>query len=991
MLYKRLLPLNFAQGIDTKTDDFQLDLGQFTRAENVIFETIKSFRKRNGYDKLSTTERVVDNVASDESDVEIDSPEFVSSFKNELVLTNASSFYTRSPQAERFYKKGTIYPIRTTIESITANTIDYDAVDAIVVNNTATYVYRKAATGEYFYSVVDLTSGTILVAEKSIGVYDQISLGFIANTVYIFTVLSADLSYRTFDVTSPVEISLPVSVASDVETVPQGLMDVASAGNKIIVVYNSDAVSNKLALFSIDQDNNVSSLLNITGSGDAVCMNTYVDSLNRIVFSWYDGTSVFAGIFAFNLAGANLSPVTLETVADVVNIAAVETSVGTYKCFYEISAASDSNHYIRANTFTTTGSAGTAATVLRSVGLAGKAIPYGSGLIPIVHDSALQPTDFLMDPDGNIAAKLLQSTSGGLRTVGVLPNSLRLSQSDYLVPLLQKLRILAVNGTFFSPLTVAAAKLELDSLNFQETAVLGNALFVSGGILKSYDGNTLSEAGFHLYPETITAGATATTGGSMSNGNYGYQAVYMWIDKNGQEHRSAPSAVLSRTLSGGGSTQTSSIVIPTLRVTDKENVIIELYRTENNGTIFYKVTSVLTPTPNDKTVDTVTITDIISDSQLLFREPLYTTGDVLENIAPPAANIVASHTASNRIFYLGQNPNTLLYSKIANFPLPVEFNDTLQLTVDPIGGSITALAAMDEKLVIFKEDAILYISGRGPNNLGQQDDFSLSERISIETGCINKRSVVLTPSGLMFQSRKGIYLLTRSLGLNYIGAAVEKFNQETITSAKIVPEVNQVRFTTSNDTCLVYNYLLNLWCTFTNHGALSAEILANDYYYVRTNGELFKENKISFSDAGTSIKMVVESGWINFAPVLGFQRVYKFMLLAKYKSMHFLKVRFAYNYTNAYTQEATVTPSNFTSDEKYGDVSPYGEEETYGAANSYRVRVNTKQQKCDSIRFIIEEEQDAVGEGLSLHAATFEVGTKSGVTKLGAGRRYAAS
>ena len=66
-------------------------------------------------------------------------------------------------------------------------------------------------------------------------------------------------------------------------------------------------------------------------------------------------------------------------------------------------------------------------------------------------------------------------------------------------------------------------------------------------------------------------------------------------------------------VSANPETQTNTLEIPTLRLTDKENVVVELYRTENNGTIFYKVTDVASPTFNSKTVDTVTIVDTLSD------------------------------------------------------------------------------------------------------------------------------------------------------------------------------------------------------------------------------------------------------------------------------------------------------------------------------------------------------------------------------------------
>jgi hypothetical protein len=79
--------------------------------------------------------------------------------------------------------------------------------------------------------------------------------------------------------------------------------------------------------------------------------------------------------------------------------------------------------------------------------------------------------------------------------------------------------------------------------------------------------------------------------------------------------------------------------------------------------------------------------------------------------------------------------------------------------VSQVGGDITALKAMDDKLIIFKENAIFYLSGDGPNNLGQQDTFIEPQLISSDIGCSVKNSVVLTPAGIFFKSHKGIHLL----------------------------------------------------------------------------------------------------------------------------------------------------------------------------------------------------------------------------------------
>lgn len=447
-------------------------------------------------------------------------------------------------------------------------------------------------------------------------------------------------------------------------------------------------------------------------------------------------------------------------------------------------------------------------------------------------------------------------------------------------------------------------------------------------------------------------------------------------------------------LSGSAAITSQPISVPTLRLTQKSNAIVELYRTENDGSVFYKCSSITSPTVNDKTVDSVTVTDSLSDEDLISREVLYTTGGVLENTGAPTCHILAQHTASNRLIIVGEDPNTLIYSKIRNPGFPVEFNDSLSKSIDPVGGNITAVISMDEKLIIFEQSAILYISGQGPNNLGLQDTFTEPERISVDVGCEETKSIVLTPDGIMFKSKKGIFLLNRGLGLSYIGAEVEQYNGLYITSAKIISHRNQVIFTTSSPTCLVYDYQEKQWSTYDNHQALDAGVVNGDYYYVRNNHDLLKESSSGYSDDGSPIKLLVDTGWISFAGLQNFMRVYHMLLLADYKSPHQLRVRIAYDFNEAWVQETLIDPSDFMTTSTYGEDSPYGNPTTQGYGGSsgvYQARVNFTIQKCQSVRISIEDVQTVVGEGLSISAINFVVGIKPTSAKLAESRKYSTS
>lgn len=529
-------------------------------------------------------------------------------------------------------------------------------------------------------------------------------------------------------------------------------------------------------------------------------------------------------------------------------------------------------------------------------------------------------------------------------------------------------------------------KAALDALpSIGSTTVTGS---FSAGFTITFDTPVAPIAQATVFENSLQASLVS---GNMSDGNYGYVAVYRWTDNTGKDHRSSPTlVVLNVELSGTGNTQAITIRVPTLRLTEKVNVVLELYRTEDDGTTFYKVTDDLDPALNDTAVDYIDITDTLSDADLIRRELLYTTGGVLQNIPAPACTLIT--VFNNRLSVVEEDSNRVWFSKLNSAGFPVEFTDLIYRDTDPVGGEITSILAMNEKLAIFEKDSCFFIAGDGPNNLGQQDTFTQPEIVSTDIGSLRQNSVVLTPPGIMFQSRKGVWLLTPSLQLSYVGSNVEQYNDSIITSAKVIGELNQIRFTTDTQIALVYNYNLNRWATFDNHGALSAVVIENDYYYLREDGAIYKENRETFSDASSSIKMTIETGWMSFAELQGFQRIYHAMILGTFKSRHKLRVKVAYDFVDAWSQEVLIDTEDFIDPAAYGDDSPYGEGSPYGGSgNLYEARVDFARQKCTAVKILIEDAQSQVGEGFSLSSITLRAGAKSGSNKLPSTNKYGTS
>lgn len=453
---------------------------------------------------------------------------------------------------------------------------------------------------------------------------------------------------------------------------------------------------------------------------------------------------------------------------------------------------------------------------------------------------------------------------------------------------------------------------------------------------------------------------------------------------------------------GGGDILTTSdfgsvtLVIPTLRLTSKPNARIIVYRFSVANQNYYMVSSIQTPTLNNPNVDTVTYIDTKNDNVIVGNVLIYTTGGVVENIAPPSTTIMTLY--KSRLFLLdSEDTNLLWYSKQVIESTPVEMSDLFTIYVAPtIGaskstGPITSLGAMDDKLIVFKKDAAYYITGTGPDNTGANNDFSDPTFIAGTVGCANQQSIALIPSGLMFQSDKGIWLLDRNLGTSFIGAPVEDFTADSaVMSAVVIPGTNQVRFTLDSGVTLMYDYYVAQWCSFVNIPGISSTIYAGLHTYLRVDGNLFQETPGLYLDGSSPVLMSFTTSWFNVAGLQGYQRAYQYYLLGSYITPHFLQVQTAYDYDSSVFQSNTIQPDNFSPN--WGDLQTWGDGEQLGGPSpSEQWRVNLDRQKCQSLQITVNEVYDPsfgvpAGAGFTLSGLNLIMGAKSGYPRLGPGR-----
>lgn len=445
-----------------------------------------------------------------------------------------------------------------------------------------------------------------------------------------------------------------------------------------------------------------------------------------------------------------------------------------------------------------------------------------------------------------------------------------------------------------------------------------DVLFANGAPAE-YDGVNVIENNFIFAPEIIAATPGAVGAGGMDNGTRSYIAVFESSDAAGNTARSTTSVPRSATTTAGAGLGKVTLLATQLNMTrlgwttKRQQGIVSFFRTANGGTIYYFIGSVKI----DPTAATATYVDQVQDSAITGNRQLYTNGGVVDREPPPPSLHMVLH--QGRVWGISSADRKMVfYSGDVTPGEDVWFSSLQRFRVEP-GGDLTALASLDDRLILFEEDRIFKVTGRGANQLAQNNDLSLPQLISSDCGCIDPRSIVQTPDGIMFQSAKGIYLLNRSEQVSYIGAAVDYFtsNYSTCTSAHMVPDRQEIRFTMTNPVAplvypagvtLVYNYASDSWTHWSilaGTPAADATLAGSVWHWVKSSGTAYAETPTTFLDAGTYAPMTLETAWIQPSGAQGLVRVNRVMLLGQSRADHGLEIQLAKDYSDAYMMDGT--------------------------------------------------------------------------------------
>jgi hypothetical protein len=489
---------------------------------------------------------------------------------------------------------------------------------------------------------------------------------------------------------------------------------------------------------------------------------------------------------------------------------------------------------------------------------------------------------------GSIGAR----DSGAPPAVTTLPSGAFLTAAKINVRLVQ----VATAPTTFDT-GVDMLTLTFNPANVNTPREFADSLYVCGGVLGAFDGQTFAEEGFHLYPEAPAI--TQQASGSLTLlGNYSWCLVYRYTDEFGRIRRSRPSAPTALALTGGN--QGAQLACKTLKFHGRPGkVVIEAYRTRNNVPDLFQLAAVAV---NVETADTVTIVDTSSDDSLDGAQDLYTgtpeeTAQLANDPAPAALSVAAY---KDRLAVIDADDPTRV---LVSFPLSEiegpRFSDASAFRVDDGRGDLVGHAAMDDRLVEFKDSSIYVIQGDGPDTSGN-GTFGLAQIIASGIGCSEPRSIVQTPDGIMFRSastRGGICMVNRGLAVDdQIGKPVQTFLQPGVASdvgaivmdAVHLPEKLRTEFFLSTGVTLAFDHVTKLWSTFiTPFGAAAATAYEGRSVYQRTAQVALQvvaeasSNDETFDDSSSPVEMYVETPHLSLARLKGYLRFNRIQLVGE--------------------------------------------------------------------------------------------------------------
>lgn len=713
------------------------------------------------------------------------------------------------------------------------------------------------------------------------------------------------------------------------------------------------------------------------------------------------------------------SDVAVQGISEVNHLAAgfVSASLGTDRQFYVVSEvqATNANKYLRRSQCLVSNlTASLSGNLIRHTLLASTMFnmndrPYVWGM----HSTNLQSTDFLIRADDGLVVARSRHGLARSDVSGVMGNvdvhgttAYRAATQRDQLPVPNS----PLGSSSFSDRHIVLMSTEYAPAHSWKPVDVDGVLHMPGGWPGIYDGVQVVEHGFALDTEDATAAPGSGSNGDTNSdpwaiasgtlngtGSFIWAAVPEWFDANGNRYLGGFSDYIAATLSGSEralhSQNQATLTIRTIAHTMKDgvrapNLRFAVYRSGPNGTTLQRVGTVTNSTGSD----TVTFLDTTSEVNRAAGELIYAAdggGPEDQNAMLPACSTYAM--TGDRLYAAGleDDPYGIRASKL-RLGGAVNFTDEGELSVDAVGGPITALAPIDENLIVFKRSRAYRAPADGPSNASvDATPWPLVGLITSDVGVPEYGTIVEAAGsevqGLVFWSDgRGARLLDRGLSCIDIGGPVRGYDDLTVVGGLAPSSHEEIRLYTSEGTTLVLNTHFNQWSTFTPQPAVAAANWDRRPTFVDSDGFVWAEDTGSYLDDGQSYPMSITLGWLPLQGSLqGLSRVRQLLVLGDYYTPHTLRVEAAYDYRDSWRTVRNIDVTASLGIVTYGGGTSgsvgstgYGTGSYGGSDPVYQFRLDLPVQRMESLRLRISD-QDATGRSFDLTELKLRIATES--------------
>lgn len=997
MLNWQTWTMRFVAGLNQGSDSRTLEAPELAVCKDVMFDKTGTLQTRYpfaltsnnvfGGGTLSDVRTIVEN-------------------GNELLCFTKDTLYSWNAQLSKWVSKGTHLAVKVTEQPRFISPGDQVDCDRAELSGTIVYCWTEllGSNSKGYVAAVDKTTGSVLMAPTALaGSAARLRVTALATKILLtfYDGLNGLYAYA-LDPAAPA-----TALAGSSTTVTNtdygeyyDIVKVPSADQAAFVARQNPTTSYTVGTIT-------AGLTVATSSKARDCTGPIAVSAAP------NGTQV--QVIYSNVTDILGDLITISTLADVYTAQAVGTASttpnqitcahrsvtngGEYRCyaFWDAAESDGPTDWTSKYNWVDTGNAlGTQANFVRYLGIGSRAFDHdgsvyvwgtfaqasGEGYNSL--SGQLENTYFLYRDDKFLAnAKAADAYAGGFAySTGCLPNVALTGANEYSWCGVER-RIVPVGANGDSAYADRGPRditITFDSNEARRCKRLGQTLYITGGEVLQYDGQRITEVGFHIYPWNLDPAVTGS--GSLNTGTYAYRVTWRWQNAAGDVDRSTSATTATETAVTDG----KKILIdgfPCLYTTHKSDVTIEVWRTQKNpldDAPVYLVTSqdpAATSNPNRYLSNDPTASvcddfeDDIADEDLLDQPTSPENGGVLESLCPPPATLIAA--SDTRLFLAGVagDPDRVWYSKQRQNGEVASFHDALTVDVPQAGGDITALAVLDGVPIVFRERAIYALPGEGFDNAGTGQNF-VARDVSHDIGAVSQESIAVTERGVFFHSSKGKWLLNKGWQLEYIGGNVTDFDDETPLAVHAISSKHEIRWLTASR-MLVLNTLAGQWSEWTIDDGLSACMWNGSHVYLSSTGP--KQEQTTYT--GVDYGMVIETAWVKLGDLQNYGKVDHFLVLGEYRSAHRLQIQCARDYwkdgdgTFFHDRTWTVSPT------------------TVGARESVKHAPSIKQVEAIKIRIsalgpagpIGDGEDSNRGEALKLTGLSFELGFERGLNR----------